>query len=55
MILQNLLPRSPFVRPISTSGVYDRETSEAVASYQKGNGLPRYSSTKKNHATFGSK
>lgn len=40
VILQNLLPRSPFVRPISTSGVYDRETSEAVASYQKGNGLP---------------
>ncbi|RMX44929.1 hypothetical protein pdam_00020672 [Pocillopora damicornis] len=40
VILQNLLLRSPFVRPISTSGVYDRETSEAVASYQKRNGLP---------------
>lgn len=40
VILQNLLLRSPFVRPIEKSGVYDRETSEAVASYQKGNGLP---------------
>lgn len=40
VILQNLLMRSPFVRPIEKSGVYDRETSGAVASYQKGNGLP---------------
>ena len=43
MILQNLLLRSPFVKPIDTTGIYDNNTAHAVASYQKGNHLPRYS------------
>lgn len=42
-ILQNLLLRSQFVESVETTGSYDRKTSEAVASYQRGNGLPRYS------------
>ena len=41
MILQNLLLRSPFVESLETTGVYDNKTSEAVANFQKGNGLPR--------------
>ena len=43
MILQNLLLRSPFVKPIDTTGIYDNNTAHAVASYQNGNHLPRYS------------
>ena len=43
VILQNLLLRSPFVKPIDTTGIYDNNTAHAVASYQKGNHLPRYS------------
>ena len=43
VILQNLLLRSPFVKPIGTTGIYDNNTAHAVASYQKGNHLPRYS------------
>ena len=43
MILQNLLLRSPFVKPIDTTGIYDNNTVHAVASYQKGNHLRRYS------------
>ena len=36
VILQNLLLRSPFVKPIDTTGIYDNNTAHAVASYQKG-------------------
>ena len=43
VILQNLLLRSPFVKPIDTTGIYDNSTAHAVASYQKGNHLRRYS------------
>ena len=43
VILQNLLLRSPFVKPIDTTGIYDNNTAHAVASYQKGNHLSRYS------------
>ena len=43
VILQNLLLRSPFVKPIDTTGIYDNNTANAVASYQKGNHLHRYS------------
>ena len=43
VILQNLLLRSPFVKPIDTTGIYDNNTANAVASYQKGNHLRRYS------------
>ena len=43
VILQNLLLRSPFVKAIDTTGIYDNNTAHAVASYQKGNHLPRYS------------
>ena len=43
VILQNLLLRSPFVKPIDTTGIYDNNTAHAVASYQNGNHLPRYS------------
>ena len=43
VILQNLLLRSPFVKPIDTTGIYDNNTAHAVASYQKGNHLRRYS------------
>ena len=43
MILQNLLLRSPFVKPIDTTGIYDNNTAHAVASYQNGNHLRRYS------------
>ncbi|XP_078349810.1 uncharacterized protein LOC144634662 isoform X2 [Oculina patagonica] len=39
VILQNLLLRSQFVESVEKTGVYDRKTSEAVASYQRGNGL----------------
>ena len=42
VILQNLLLRSPFVKPIETTGIYDNNTAHAVASYQNGNHLPRY-------------
>ena len=42
VILQNLLLRSPFVKPIDTTGIYDNNTAHAVASYQKGNHLRRY-------------
>ncbi|KAJ7356078.1 hypothetical protein OS493_027004 [Desmophyllum pertusum] len=41
VILQNLLLRSPFVTSVERTGFYDKKTSEAVASYQKGNGLAR--------------
>ena len=41
VILQNLLLRSPFVESVETTGFYDQKTSEAVASYQRLNGLPR--------------
>ena len=41
VILQNLLLRSIFVKSeLETTGIYDKKTSEAVASYQEGNGLP---------------
>ncbi|CAH3140877.1 unnamed protein product [Porites lobata] len=40
VILQNLLLRSPFVKPIDTTGIYDNNTAHAVASYQNGNHLP---------------
>ena len=43
VILQNLLLRSPFVKPIDTTGIYDNNTAHAVASYQNENHLPRYS------------
>ena len=43
VILQNLLLRSPFVKPIDTTGIYDNNTAHAVASYQNGNHLRRYS------------
>ena len=43
VILQNLLLRSPFVKLIDTTGIYDNNTANAVASYQKGNHLRRYS------------
>ena len=42
VILQNLLLRSPFVKPFDTTGIYDNNTAQAVASYQRGNHLPRY-------------
>ena len=43
VIVQNLLLRSPFVKPIDTTGIYDNNTAHAVASYQNGNHLRRYS------------
>ena len=43
VILQNLLLRSPFVKPIDTTGIYENNTAHAVASYQNGNHLRRYS------------
>ena len=45
VILQNLLLRSPFVKPIDTTSIYDNNTANAVASYKKGNHLRRYSNT----------
>lgn len=39
VILQNLLLRSVFVKSLETTGFYNKETSEAVTSYQLGNQL----------------
>jgi len=39
IILQNLIVRSPFVSSLPATGNYDSATSNAVALFQKGNGL----------------
>lgn len=39
VILQNLLMRSAFVKSVEKTGFYDKQTSEAVTSYQEGNKL----------------
>eukprot|EP00003_Mantamonas_plastica_P003568 TRINITY_DN1280_c0_g2_i1.p1 TRINITY_DN1280_c0_g2~~TRINITY_DN1280_c0_g2_i1.p1 ORF type:complete len:325 (-),score=59.27 TRINITY_DN1280_c0_g2_i1:100-1074(-) len=38
-ILQNLLVRSRFVKSIVITGLFDNDTSEAVAAFQKGNNI----------------